>query len=388
MRVLPFSYLEQKDEAAPSVVIPAHYIFTVQGTSYDGTTINRIAKVLSDGSIDSGFNTGMTGISLNNADYAGTTDGDYLYFGGMDASSNIAVFKVDATTGTLVAQSTTFDQAIFGVIPLGDYVYVFGNFTSSSGFNNRIARLNKSDLTDASSSTFFGTGFNNTTFGKALGVTSTHLYIGGTFTSYNSTSNTSGIVKLNLSNGVADSTFASNWNGSGLYTSDVRGMDLYNGYLYFGGFSFSNRIASIDTSGNANSTFNSGITSGFNNRVRDVVVNQKGQIGVQGQFTSYNGTTVQGFTVLDTNGSINSTFDAGSGSEMGGGQVGRAGWNSQFNTWVVGKTSSGAFSWNGTSVGNNAFINEDGTLNTTLTGTSVTGQVTFNNAPNPNELLR
>ena len=388
MRVTPFAYLEQKDEAAPSVVVPAHYIFTVAGTSYDGTTINRIAKVLSDGSIDSTFNTGMTGVSLSNADYAGTTDGDFLYFGGADGSGNIKVFKVSATDGTLSATSSlTFNGSIFGAHVFGNYVYVTGTFTNAgTGSTARIARLNKSDLSDANTTTLFGVGFNNATFGKAIAFTSTHVYIAGTFTNYNSGANTGGLVKLQLSDGSYDTTFATNWGNA---TNNIRGMDLYNGILYMGGFNSTNGyVYSVDTSGNANSTFNTGVGTGFNGRIRDVVVNQKGQIGFQGQYTSFDGTGVNAFTVLDTDGSINSTFNGGSGTEMGGSTNGRCGWNSEFDTWVVGKTATGGFSWDGSSVNANAFINEDGTLNSTLTGTSVVGQVTFNNAPNPNELLR
>jgi len=87
-----------------------------------------------------------------------------------------------------------------------------------------------------------------------------------------------------------------------------------DGKIIFGGaFTYYNgvaqgRIARLNTDGSLDSSFNTGI--GFDDEVHAVAVQADGKILVAGYFDSYNGTPGKGLVRLNTNGSIDASFNA------------------------------------------------------------------------------
>lgn len=154
-----------------------------------------------------------------------------------------------------------------------------------------------------------GTGFN----GDVIDINfddSNRIYVVGDFTSYNGTSRNR-IIRL-FEDGSIDTSFniGTGFNGA------VRNIGLSgtgnNVKLYITGdfTSYSgatrNRIISLNSDGSINSTFNVG--TGLNNLGLTLFVDSSDKILVGGVFTQYNGTTRTGLVRLNTNGSIDTSF--------------------------------------------------------------------------------
>jgi len=144
------------------------------------------------------------------------------------------------------------------------------------------------------------------------------ILFGGDFTSVNgATSNY--IVRL-TSTGSTDTSFNI---GTGFDNSVQKIIVLSNGKILVGG-SFTtyngttcNGIIRLNSDGSIDTSFNIG--SGFNNIVRDMKILSDGKILVGGYFTSYNGSTNldRRITRLNSDGSVDRTFVTNSGSNAG-----------------------------------------------------------------------
>ncbi len=77
-----------------------------------------------------------------------------------------------------------------------------------------------------------------------------------------------------------------------------------------------NFLVRINADGSLDNTFNIG--TGANLTIYTVVIQPDGRILIGGDFTSYNGTTVRGITRLNTDGSIDNTFNVGGTGVNGG----------------------------------------------------------------------
>jgi uncharacterized delta-60 repeat protein len=234
--------------------------------SYNGTSLNSLIRLNPDGTIDSTFNVGT----------------------GFDAYGAVAAFSIQS------------DGKIF----------MGGWFTSYNGTNaNRIIKLNSDASID---NTFvYGTGFNSDVWvietqsdGKIL--------IGGWFTSYNGTSRNR-IIRLNL-DGSIDSTFNI---GSG-FSSSVLSLQIQpDGKILAAGFfisyngTSSGYIVRLNTDGSIDNTFNIG--TGFNGYIFNIKLDSDGKIIAGGDFTLYNGTSRNRIIRLNPDGSIDNTFSIGSG---------------------------------------------------------------------------
>jgi uncharacterized delta-60 repeat protein len=116
-----------------------------------------------------------------------------------------------------------------------------------------------------------------------------------------------------------DSTFDSYQGGDG-FNQQVRAIAAQSdGKVIVGGnFTFyagdtHNRIVRLNDDGTADTSFSFGPGTGFNNRVRKIVVQPDGKILVGGDFTTYNGTEVGGIVRLDSVGDIDPDFPSGHG---------------------------------------------------------------------------
>ena len=242
-----------------------------QFTSYNGTAINRIVRLNTDGSIDTSFNVG-TGFN-----------GSVVYNLEWDSTNN--------------------------------KLYAFGNFTTYNGTSiNRIIRLN----TDGSIDTSFnvGTGFNNACYIGKLDSNG-KLYVGGFFTSYNGTG-ANRIIRLN-SDGSIDTNFVY---GTGINAGYVSHIEINSsGKIFVCGSTFStyngttaNEVVKLNSDGSIDTSFST--DTGFNGQVRVLKQDSTGKLVVGGAFTSYNGTTVSSLILLNSDGTLNT--DIGSGLSNSG----------------------------------------------------------------------
>jgi len=102
------------------------------------------------------------------------------------------------------------------------------------------------------------------------------------------------------------------------FDSNVRSIALQSdGKILVGGFFVSyndtsqNYITRLNADGSIDTSFNIG--TGFYNVVRSIAVQSDGKILVGGAFTSYDGTPQNRITRLNTDGSLDTTFNIGTG---------------------------------------------------------------------------
>jgi len=342
-----------------------------QFTSFNGTACNYIVRLNADGSLDPSFNPGA-GFNATVLSLALQPDGKVLV-GGWFTSFNgtacnyIARLNADGSLDIGFNPSGSGLSAAVSSIALqtDGKVLVGGWFTSFNGtFSSRIARLNVDGSLDASFAP--GAGFNNTVESIALQPDG-KLLVGGWFTSFDGTSR-SRIARLNV-DGSLDTGFDpgagfNNWVYSLALQPD--GKWLIGGvFTSFDGTS-RNRITRLNADGSLDIDFNPG--TGLNNTVESIALQSDGKILLGGAFTSFNGTNIHHIARLNTDGSLDTGFDSGTG----------------FNNTVValalqpdGKVVVGGFftAFNGGIARNRiARLNVDGTLDTSIY--SITG---FNN---------
>jgi uncharacterized delta-60 repeat protein len=190
------------------------------------------------------------------------------------------------------------------------------------------------------------------------------LYIGGAFTNYPSGTTLNRLVRVN-ENGTPDTSFNI---GSG-FNSDINSIteDTSNGKVYVGGnfTTFTgtsiNRFVRLNTDGSRDTTFNIG--TGFaGGRVYDSKVQSDGKVLVFGFFTSYTGTTNNGIIRLNTDGSVDTTFSAGTGFSPTTAQVTNAIIDSSNKIVCVGQFTG----YNGTNYNRIVRLNTDGSVDTTF----------------------
>jgi uncharacterized delta-60 repeat protein len=200
------------------------------------------------------------------------------------------------------------------------FAYVYGEFTGYTYNNtsvNRLVKLNQ-DLTVDYTFTG-GTGFNSNlySFNSITQQPNGKLIVTGDFTQYSGVS-ANRIVRLNT-NGSIDNTFSYGTGFNDLSSGSA--IDSTGKIVIVGSFSTysgtsSPRIIRLNTDGTIDNTFSAG--TGFNNAAIDVLINSDDTMYVTGYFNSYNGTAVsQGITKLLSTGAIDTSFSAGTGFDSG-----------------------------------------------------------------------
>jgi uncharacterized repeat protein (TIGR01451 family)/uncharacterized delta-60 repeat protein len=204
------------------------------------------------------------------------------------------------------------DGVVYSLISQNDgRTVIAGNFFTYDTIPRRcIARMN----TDGSIDTSFNPGGGADDFISSLALTSTGKFmIGGGFLSYNSTARNR-VARLNA-NGSLDGTFNPGQGADGTVWSVVVQPD--DRALIGGEFSFYNvtgrqRIARLNTDGSLDPTFDMG-TNGPNGTVWVMALQPDGKILIGGEFTAVGAVSRNGIARLNADGSLDLTFDPGTG---------------------------------------------------------------------------
>ncbi len=163
-----------------------------------------------------------------------------------------------------------------------------------------------------------GLGANNTIYSTAL-QSDGKIIIGGDFTLYNKVGSKR-ITRLNA-NGSLDVTFNPAEYGFGDGANNtVQSIVLQSdGKIIIGGLFTSyngigiNRIARLNADGTLDATFNPG--TGANGGVTATAIQSDGKIIIGGAFTTYNGTSRNRIARLNADGTLDVTFDIGIGAD-------------------------------------------------------------------------
>lgn len=281
-------------------------------TSYNGQTRNRIARLNSDGSLDTSFNIGV-GFSNSwvhkitlQSDGKILVGGSFTEYNGQ-AQNRIVRLNTDGSIDTSFVTGTGFNNEIWSITLQPDgKILVGGHFTSYNGQSrNSIVRLN----TDGSLDTSFniGTGFNISEWTHSVGAiilqADGKILIGGSFTEYNGQTQKS-IVRLNT-DGSVDTSFNSEvgfyrYHANGLiHTMALQpdGKILVGGTFTRFGTQTQGRISRLNSDGSLDTFFETGI--GFNTGgVDSIILQPDGKILTGGHFAYYNGQSQRGLTRL------------------------------------------------------------------------------------------
>lgn len=239
-----------------------------------------------------------------------------------------------------------------------DKILISGAFRLYNGVvRNRIAKLNVDGTLDSSfnSSLLINGGidsFDVQSDGKII--------IGGNFTSIG------GLTRNRIARLNPDGSFENSFTiGSGFNGTWISGIALQNDgkIIVTGNFTTynavaCNRIVRLNTNGSLDTTFNVG--SGANDTVSNVAIQSDGKIIIGGVFSTFNGITKKGIVRLNSDGSIDASFSSGTGldgnavvciKELSNGKI---------------LVTSGSQTYNGVSVGSMFRLNSNGSLDATF----------------------
>jgi uncharacterized delta-60 repeat protein len=285
-------------------------------TSYNGSPVNRIARLNSDGSLDETFVTGTGADALINSASIQTDGkiiiaGDFSSYNGV-VRNRIARINSDGSLDeTFNPGSGSISELLTTAIQPDGKILVGGRFSYFGGLEqNRITRLNPDGSVDEGFNT--GTGASGDVYLLAPQIGGKILLVGD-FELFNGTSKKR-IARLNL-DGSLDESFnpesgANSWINTFVVNSD--GKIIIGGDFTAYNEIPANRIARLNPDGSLDESFNIG--TGFNKMVITSSIQSNGKIIVGGDFTSINGTPINRIARLNTDGSLDGTFDVGTGA--------------------------------------------------------------------------
>lgn len=268
-------------------------------TIYNGDSINYLARINSDGSRDNTFDAKI-GWHYNGRINAITIhDGKIVIGGGFYTCNG------DSIKGLARLNSNgNLDPTFIGQTSNGITAFTIQSDDKIIIGSNRIARLNSNGVVDT---TFeiggFGTGIVYTTI-----QVDDKIIVGGSFLKYNGI-NTKGLLRLN-SNGSLDTTFIVGIGTGSLvvYSSALQS----DGKIIVGGY-FTNKIARLHSNGSLDTTFKVG--TGANGYIYSLTLQSDGKIIIGGSFTAYNGIERNRLARLNSDGSLDTTFNVGTGTD-------------------------------------------------------------------------
>jgi uncharacterized delta-60 repeat protein len=255
----------------------------------------------------SGFN-GIVNVVNNN--FIG---GNFNIYNGNGVGQNITLLNNNGSLNGNFSGGGGFNNSVLSIATQTDSkILVGGDFTDYDGNSrNYIIRLN----TDGSIDNTFviGTGFDNNVLTIAI-QTDGKILCGGNFTDYDGTP-ANFIIRLN-SDGSVDGTFVY---GTGFDTFPINTIYVQNDskILCLGTFTDyngtpANNVIRLNSDGSVDSTFVYG--TGFDTMGTSSVLEiANGNLIIGSSFTSYNGTTANRIIRLNSDGSINTNWDIGSG---------------------------------------------------------------------------
>jgi uncharacterized delta-60 repeat protein len=284
-------------------------------STFDGVARSRIARLDSDGSLDTSFDPG-TGANAVVNDLALQPDGRVLIGGAFStvdgvARNRIARLETDGSVDVSFDPGTGADSSLWALaLQFDGKVLAGGEFTTVDGVSrNRVARLNVDGSLDVGFDP--GTGASSQVQAVVLQPDG-RVLIGGYFTTVDGVARNR-IARLRA-NGSLDTSFDP---GTGA-DNPVRSVALQpDGKVLIGGLFTSingvgrNRIARLNADGSLDAGFNPG--TGADGTVVSVAV-QSGKAVIGGSFTTVDGTARNGIARLNKTGSLDTSFDPGSGA--------------------------------------------------------------------------
>ena len=197
-------------------------VFAGNFTSYNGVLINRICRILPNGAIDptfligTGFSTQVYCLAVQ-ADGKIIVGGNFIKYNGTTVNG-IARLLTDGSIDTSFITSTGFDGIVEAItIQTDGKILIGGRFVNFNGTaHGKLVRLNTDGSVDSGFN--IGAGFDKNVYAIAM-QSDNKIIVGGTFVNFNGTS-AKRLLRLNA-NGSLDNTFTT---GTGFSKGEVRAI--------------------------------------------------------------------------------------------------------------------------------------------------------------------
>jgi uncharacterized delta-60 repeat protein len=286
---------------------------------------NNVARFNQDGTLDASFTTGAAGTFADTANagnivnaVAVQPDGKIIVggnFGGYNGTARRGVFRLNAD-GALdaafsaetyfVPLATAFVNDIL-VLPDGK-ILLGGIFITNTNpaTAQSVIRLNADGSLDSGFSGFSA----NSNVNRLIRQPDGKIIVGGAFSLVAGQSRNR-ITRLNA-DGTLDNSFNVGTGANGVVQNVALQPD---GKIVIGGnFTLyntvtANRVARLNSDGSLDNSFNAG--AGANGSVEGIAIQPDGKIIIGGRFSTYNGTTTNRLARLNADGSHDATFVSG-----------------------------------------------------------------------------
>lgn len=328
-------------------------------SSFDGTPVVSIARLFSDGSLDASFDPG-SGANGAIHDLAIQPDDEVLVAGAFSrmqhrAYGHLARLATDGAVDPAFAQATGANARVSRILLQPDgRILLAGPFWGYyGGYCGGITRA----LNDGSPDPEFDPGTGTGGFVKTVGLQPDgRILIGGIFVRYGETPRP-GLARL-MPDGPLDLSFEPNDIAGGWVNAlavQPDGKVMIAGNFTAVGNTSRNGIARLNTDGTLDLTFDPGTGT---SAVADIALQPDGRMVLVGDFDSYNGAPAGGVVRINADGSLDGTFTHGSSLNT----------NQMYRVVLQpdGKILLGS-NWpiyNGESAGRIARLNSDGSIDT------------------------
>lgn len=344
--------------ASPSTELPVFALAATSGSVYVGGEFTGpgvgVVKLANNGSKDSLFSSGST--FSDAIVHSLLLKDSHLFVGGA-----LQIAKLGASDGSLdtsfglsgilnLGHSNSNDTPmVYSLTGVGSDVVAGGRFTSIGASARRNLAKFTVSVGAIDSSFNSGVGLNDAVRSLTLFNSSSSIALGGEFSSLGGTP--AGRLAAFAPNGTFDTDLNGSL-GTG-FNGDVLAMLFSGNDLYLGG-AFSQvagnsqaRLVKLTAPANADGsssivdgTFDTSTSGVLNGDVRalSLASDNSGQIFAAGAFTQYRGSNVPGVTRINTNGTIDTSFNTGAGF------IANSGRSLSINTLAVTPSTGGAYS--------------------------------------------
>jgi uncharacterized delta-60 repeat protein len=294
-------------------------------TKIAGVNRNFIARLNGDGTADASFNVGTGANSAVNALIL-QPDGKVLIAGTFSTVNGVRCYEVARLNA-----DGTLDTSFNSTLPMsgGNFIYamaqqsdgkvIIGGTFINNNYSpriNRLARLNSDGTLDGSFHP--GSGPNSGVYALAAQPDGKVL-VGGQFRTF-SGANRNCLVRLNA-DGTPDSSFNMGIGAdAGVAAPFVYAISLLpDGKILIGGYFISfngvnqRYLARLNSDGSVDTSFN--VASNIDSTVRAVAVLPDGKIMIGGDFNNINGISRPHVARLNSDGSLDASFNPGAGTE-------------------------------------------------------------------------
>lgn len=287
--------------------------------NYNGTGRSGITRLTSGGTLDPDFDQG-TGTDAVVYSLCLQDTGEIIMGGGFTSYNGTEIdhcinrLDADGNPDVTFDPSAGANAAVWCIAaPKNANIVIGGEFTQYDGSpRNRVSGITGADGTlDAAFDP--GNGANNVVH-CAGAQDSGEIVIGGTFTQFNGTDSFR-VARLDDDGSLSTDFHPGNGANNIVLCMAVQGDGkiIIGGYFTSYNFDSAPRVARLNADCSIDNTFTPG--DGANDTVRCIALQDDGKIIIGGDFTSYNTIPVNRIARLNKDGSLDTSFDPGTGAD-------------------------------------------------------------------------